>query len=579
MVSDSSLNTVLNLMKGRVPLSQVVKQDVALQKKGREFVGHCPFHNEKTGSFFVNDDKGTFYCFGCGVSGDIIEYLMKKRGIQFKQALEVLSEISGIRIPDSLDKGSNEIGIQQKILQELMKFFQKELLLSPDAQSYCERRGITKDLIEKFSIGYSPKYDAKLLQYLRGFKFSTTDIIKSGVFIEKKGRLACRFKDRLMFPVLNQRGVPIAFGGRGISPDATPKYLNSPETEIFKKRDTLYGYNLAAKRVSKTSAFIVVEGYMDVVMMNKFGYTTAVASMGTAFSSQHLLKLWKYSDCPIICLDGDSAGYNAMTKIAFLTMPYLQPGKSLKFCRIPRDDDPDSFLRKYGTVEMNKLLAKSENLVDFIWGYFLESLTAIEDKVPENIAKWKKQIRDHVNEIQNQDIKKLYQRNLNQRIADLFDRGNRLILRGNDSERFVVHVDKNEKTLLREAVLLYTLIMHPAMIPAVTEELASIECSNRDFEKLRLQMIESQEFVSLDVFSETVHEIKRVAAKFCACNVMTDDEALVFWRSVFEFGISKERMAEDLRIAKEECEGSLDASTWSRLKALKLDFLNRKNRK
>ena len=574
-MADLRLSSVLSLMKERVLLSQIVRHDVALQKKGREFVGHCPFHNEKTGSFFVNDDKGTFYCFGCGASGDVIEYLMRKRGIQFMQAVEVLSEISGIKIPEKIERNTDVLHSQRNVLQKIMEFFKENLRLSNEATTYCEARGITWDLIDKFSIGYAPKDMYSLLNYLKDAEFSYDDIANSGVFSEKDGKLICRFRDRIIFPVFNKSGHPIAFGGRGIQKDVTPKYINSPETAIFQKRETLYGYNIATKNITKSVPFILVEGYMDVVMMNKYGFNTAVASMGTAFSSQHLAKLWRYSDCPIVCLDGDSAGYNAMVKVAFLALPYLQPGKSLKFCRIPEEDDPDSFLKTRQRVEMEQLLSKSENLIDFIWDYFSKTLSTMENKTPENIAEWKKEIFNHIDEIQNVDIKSLYKRDIKGRIFDLLGRNNSSTKYVNKQANYsLVHVDKSEKTLLREAVLLYILISRPSVIPVVVEELASVEFSSERFEQLRQYMIDNPDLPDFVSFNGTVDDVRQMADGVCPLVGMSDGDVVRLWKDVFDFGISKKRMAEDLRVAKDECKTSFDDMAWNRFKALKLGFLN-----
>ncbi len=573
----SELNTVLSLMKERVNLSQIVRRDVTLQKKGREFVGHCPFHNEKTGSFFVNDDKGTFYCFGCGASGDIIEYLIRKNGIQFMQAVEILSEISGIKIPEKMQYSDNCIYKQQSILLKIVEFFKDNLAMSNDAMEYCKKRGLVQEIINKFSIGYAPR-DNSLLNYLKEAKFSHDDILNSGVFIEKDGELICRFRDRIMFPVFNKNGKPIAFGGRGIRKDAMPKYINSPETTIFQKRETLYGYSSAVKCISKVMPFILVEGYMDVVIMSKYGFNTAVASMGTAFSSQHLAKLWTYSDEPIVCLDGDFAGYNAMLKIAILALSYLQPGKSLKFCKIPEDDDPDSFLKSHPKTEMEKLLSKSKNLIDFLWERFAQNFVEMPNKTPENIAKWKREIFSHIDEIQNADIKALYKQEIRERIVALFGKGNKPSSHLNAYRKSLsVQVDKKEKMLLREAVLLYILISRPSVIPFVVEELASVEFSDKDFEHLRHRILENLDSQDFGGAGDVVLRSKQLASEFVSCNEMQDSDVIELWKDVFDLGIARKRVANDLKVAKSECEASFDDVTWNRFKALKLGFISSKN--
>ena len=578
-MSNSRLNEVLNLMKERVALSQIVRQDVNLQKKGREFVGHCPFHNEKTGSFFVNDDKGTFYCFGCGVSGDIVEYLMRKRGIQFMQAVDVLSEISGIKIPEKIDHADSSFKVQKSILAEILQLFKNNLTMNSEAYEYCKKRGVTDELIKKFSIGYSPKNSSEIVNHLKKLKFSYDDIFNSGVFSDQYGKLVCRFRDRLMFPVFDKNNNPIAFGGRSIQKsvqkDTTPKYINSPETLIFKKRETLYNYNNAVKNISKTVSFILVEGYMDVIMMDKHGFNTAVASMGTAFSSQHLAKLWRYDDCPIVCLDGDEAGYNAMVKIAFMSLEYLQPGKSLRFCKIPEDNDPDSFLSTNSQSEMIQIISNAQNLIDFMWTYFSNKLDAMANKTPENIAEWKQEIFNHIDEIQNADIKSLYKQDIKKRIFDILGKNNvSKIYKNKLKEAENIKINKNEKIILLEAVLLYTLILCPSIIPVVVEDLATTDAFCERFETLKKYIIDNPDEQDFSQFHDVIAEMRRIAGNFCDYLSMKEYEVIDFWRDVFNCGIARNRALAELKMAKDECQDTFDASAWERYKTLKLGIFD-----
>ncbi|MDR0744490.1 MAG: hypothetical protein LBE97_00845, partial [Holosporales bacterium] len=215
-MSMTDLNIILNRIKEKILLSQIVEMDVRLVKKGREFVGNCPFHQEKTGSFFVNDEKGTFYCFGCGASGDIIEYVKRKNNITFQQAVEKLADQAGIKLPEknsSLPVKSSDIEINQRILQKSIEFFMNSLNTNNIAKEYCKLRGITDEIINKFSIGYAPNNNDALLKYLRTYNFLEKNLIASGLFIKKNFEMIPRFKARLMFPVFNRAGEGIAFGG------------------------------------------------------------------------------------------------------------------------------------------------------------------------------------------------------------------------------------------------------------------------------------------------------------------------------------------------------------------------------
>ncbi|MDR3224460.1 MAG: DNA primase [Holosporales bacterium] len=575
-MDSSEFSTAVERIRNKLLLSHVVGQDVQLKKKGREFVGCCPFHNEKTGSFFVNDDKGTYYCFGCGAFGDIFEYVMKKRGLQFMQAVEMLADIAGIKLPEKREHGDG-CSTQRKVLQKAAEFFKANL--DDRSKRYCASRGIDQQIIEKFSIGFAPQNSDLLLDYLKESGFGLQDIIKSGLFLSSKNRQVCYFKNRLTFPIFDKKGWPIAFGGRSIQGSQTPKYLNSPETELFQKKETLYAYNIAVKNASKDLPFIIVEGYIDTVMMHKHGFNTAIASMGTAISAEHLLVIWKHSNEPIICLDGDQAGYNAMAKIAFLAMKYLQPGKSLRFCMIPEGNDPDSYINKYGRDEMQKRLEDSIYLVDFIWEYFLNQFNTLLHKTPEKIAEWKINTITCINEIQNIDIKKLYRSEIESKIyATLRSPKSPFSKKKNIVQNPVI--DKKEKILLREATLLYILVVRPSVVSSVIEELTAVEFSNCSFRKLRDYVVnksESADFLEREI-QEEVAMAMTVASRSCDVSNMDDSEVLNFWKGIFEFGFSQKIHDMDILSAKKDCNDDMNDSTWNRLKALKIDSINRKKK-
>jgi len=571
-MATSEFNIAIARIKEKIPLSQIISRDVTLQKKGNEFVGNCPFHTEKTGSFFVNDNKGTYYCFGCGVSGDVFEYLIKKHGLQFIQAAERLAEIAGVKLPEK--KSQNYISEEKiKVLQKALEFFKEALKESTYALQYCKEREINDELIEKFSIGYAPLDSEVLLNFLKK-TFNIKDIIASDLFSQKENRLVPKFRDRLIFPVFNKKGWPIAFGGRGIKKDAIPKYLNSSESELFQKREVLYGYNLALKNVTADNPFIIVEGYMDVVKMHKYGFNTSIASMGTALSPEHLVKIWRYSNEPIMCLDGDKAGYKAMVRVALLALNYLEPGKTLRFCILPDDDDPDSFLKKHTQTEMKILLDSSDYLIDFVWNHFLEELKSLDRKTPEKIAEWKKNIYSYINQIQNIDIKSLYKNEISNRIYGLLK--NKSLK--NISSFNPQFVDKKEKILLREASLLYILIMYPSIVSSVIEELSSVEFINESFESLRNYIVENYDNINsgIEKFEKIVNIVKNTAGRSYAHSNLDEKSALDLWRNIFKIGVYKNLYKKELKIAKTECEGEMSASNWDRLKALKLDSISKK---
>jgi DNA primase len=591
-MSITGINTVLSRVKEKLLLSEIVGKDVTLRKSGREHVGHCPFHNEKTGSFFVNDDKGTFYCFGCGASGDIVTYLMKKRGLQFTQAIELLAEVAGIKIQESTNY-SNDHKIQLNLMQKALEFF-REHLRDEVAAKYCTSRGFDESCITQFAIGYAPRNIELLLSHLRASGFSVPDILQSGLFQQRSGRVSCYFRDRLIFPVFNKQGWPIAFGGRVLQQNETPKYLNSRESALFQKRATLYAFNIASKNVSKTKDFILVEGYIDVITMHQHGFNTAVASMGTSFSTEHLVKIWKLSSEPIVCLDGDTAGYNAMLKIALLAMQYLSPGKSLRFCVIPGGSDPDSFIRKFGKAAMENILESSSYLIDFIWQHFLNQLGSGNYQTPERVAEWRKHIMDNINNIQDTDIRNLYRSDVNNRIFHA--------LRACNKKKFTpinplakplantastplysitslpTKTDMGEKILLREAAMLYILLERPSVAPYLLEELATIGFSRNGFEAVRDMILgggETRTEPGADVNTE-IQYIRAVASRRCNLADKKDDEVVKLWRGIHEHECSYRRQLDDIESAKSNCNEKMSTEAWERLKALKMNHIDRK---
>jgi DNA primase len=577
-MSKTDLNAVIGCIKEKVPLSKIVGSDVVLRKQGREFVGQCPFHLEKTASFFVNDDKGTFYCFGCGASGDSIEYIVKRDKVTFMQAVEKLASIAGVRLPEKASYGNN-FESHQKILQKAVEFFKASLCASKRAMEYCEQRGIDHRMIDAFSIGYAEdRGSTSLLDCLRKIGFTDQDVSSSGLFVCSNRGFTERFRDRLMFPVFNKSGWPIAFGARGLSSGTVPKYINSPESELFRKKEALYGYNIASRNSSKDKQIIVVEGYIDVLTMHKFGFDTSVASMGTAFSSEHLAKIWRYSDEPVICLDGDDAGYKAMVRLSTMTMRYLQPGKSVRFCMLPKDTDPDSFLRDKGPDVLHALIKNSMSLIDFFWDHRVKELYEIGDRTPERTAKWEKEIVEILGDIQDPEIKKLYK-------AEIKERSYNLLYKKTGGRKREIPIQKSirlsvnftERMLTREALLLYTIIVRPSVAQAVVEHLSSVVFSDRRFMAVRDFILDSSDEPDFakcrDV--DTISLIKAIGKENCDIEQLGEGEVLELWYSIYNVGFCRRSQIDDVVSAKEDCAKEPSQTTWERLRAIKMDSLHR----
>ena len=341
----------LDLLRDKIAVSDIVGRRVRLIKKGDEFLGLCPFHHEKTPSFTINDSKGFYHCFGCGAHGDIVRYLMEAEKMPFREAVEYLAHRAGIPMPKS---SAEEVHLQERrnnlttIMEEACHFFHMNLFgdIGASARAYLIKRGITSTVARQFRLGYAPSGSA-LTAHLEAKGFNLKQCQALGLIAEgRDGRgFHDYFYDRVMFPILDRRKKVIGFGGRMMA-KGEPKYLNSPETELFHKGDTLYALPHALETMRKTNNTILVEGYMDVIALHSAGFTNAVAPLGTALTEAQIKILWQSTDEPIICFDGDAAGQKASYRALHRALPHLTPGKSLRFVFLPSPFDPDDMIRK-----------------------------------------------------------------------------------------------------------------------------------------------------------------------------------------------------------------------------------------
>lgn len=360
----------LDELRARTLLSGLIAKTTKLQKAGREFRACCPFHNEKTPSFYVNDDKGFYHCFGCGAHGDAIRWMTDQRGLPFIDAVKELVQAAGMEMPEQ-DRRSAEKAERAKGLHEAMedaaKFFVEKLhgIEGAEARAVLKKRGINDETARTFAIGYSPDSRGKLKEALKSY--GDPMLVEAGLLIavEKKDPYD-RFRGRLMIPIRDARGRAIAFGGRIIG-DGEPKYLNSPETPLFDKGRTLYNLDRAQAAARKSGRIIAVEGYMDVIALAQAGFGEAVAPLGTAMTEHQLERMWRIADVPLLCFDGDSAGQKAAIRAAHRALPMLQPGRSLAFITLPDGMDPDDLIRAKGAAAFEALLASPQPLVDLLW--------------------------------------------------------------------------------------------------------------------------------------------------------------------------------------------------------------------
>ena len=338
---------LLDEIRSRVPVSRVVERHVKLRRAGREYMGLSPFKTEKTPSFTVNDHKGFYHCFASGEHGDIFTFLMKVEGLTFPEAVERLASEAGVILPapKPVDeaKASHETRLREA-LEEACRFFESALAGREGnaARAYLEKRGVPFSEIKSFRLGFAPDSKTALKSHLGGKGFSIAEMQDAGLLIHGEDIAIPydRFRGRLIFPITDPKRRVIAFGGRALLPDQQPKYLNSPETELFHKGHVLF--NLAGARdAAKTAKTVIVaEGYMDVIALHRAGFANAVAPLGTALTSDQLRLLWSMAPLPTLCFDGDTAGQKAAHRAIDTSLPHLEPGRSLQFAFLPEGRDP-----------------------------------------------------------------------------------------------------------------------------------------------------------------------------------------------------------------------------------------------
>lgn len=414
----------LDEIRARVPISAVVGRKVKLQRAGREWKGCCPFHNEKTPSFYVNDEKAFYHCFGCGAHGDVVRFVCEAEGRTFREAVEQLANEAGLDMPRE-GRANRAQEERLKGLLDVMAaaqtWFADQLqgISGADARSYLQRRGLLPETIRRFGIGFAPDKRDALKSALLAKGASEAMLVEAGLIIATDDRSPYdRFRNRITFPIRDGRGRIIAFGGR-ILGDGQPKYLNSPDTPLFDKGRTLYNIDLAGPPGRKSGRIFVVEGYLDVITLAQAGIEAAVAPLGTALTEDHLRRLWRITAEPLLCFDGDSAGQRAAIRAAHRALPLLEAGKSLRFITLPEGKDPDDLVRSGGSEALIALAARAEPLVDLLWR---SELAESQQSTPEGRAALKKTLLDRAAAIADKSVADLYRQEFLNRFDQLTGR-------------------------------------------------------------------------------------------------------------------------------------------------------------
>jgi DNA primase len=382
LIPESFIQELLN----RVDIVDVIDKSTPLKKAGANYSACCPFHNEKSPSFTVSPTKQFYHCFGCGAHGTAVGFLMEYQGLSFVEAINDLARMVGMIVPqEARDANKPEhkvvLGLQES-LQQAAQYYKAELKKSPRAIEYLKARGLSGQVAAKFQVGYAPAGWQNLQSVFPNYDNEALSV--AGLVVENdQGRRYDRFRDRIMFPIHDQKGQVIGFGGRVINPEDTPKYYNSPETPLFQKGHELYGLFLARRAIRDAGRALVVEGYMDVVALAQYGIEYAVAALGTATTPFHITKLMRQTDEVVFCFDGDNAGLTAAWRAAMNALPALTDGLKLSFLFLPKEHDPDSYVREFGKEQFEVEIKTAMPLSQYILKHLSEDnpLQSQEDKV------------------------------------------------------------------------------------------------------------------------------------------------------------------------------------------------------
>ena len=410
----------LDEIRNRVSLASVVSRHVKLVRRGREYVGLCPFHNEKTPSFTVVEDKAFYHCFGCGAHGDVIGFSMRVGGAGFREAVESLAKEAGLQVPDELPE-DRERAARTKTLHDVCEaacaHFQAQLKEAgaQKALDYLSRRGLDAATIARFRLGWAQSARDGLKRAL-GKEFESALLVEAGLLRRaENGDTFDFFRGRVMFPIADRQGRVIAFGGRLIE-DGEPKYLNSPDTPIFEKGRTLYAVHLAKAAPRSDLVPIVAEGYMDVIALHRAGFTGAVAPLGTALTETQLVELWRLGDRPVLCFDGDKAGRNAAVRALDRALPLLRPENGLRFALLPESEDPDSLVKSRGAEALRAHLEDAMQTSEFIWRTVTEDRDPSFFDTPEKILRVQARVDRRIRMIADGQVQREFQHHLMDRI-------------------------------------------------------------------------------------------------------------------------------------------------------------------
>jgi len=491
----------LDEIKLRLKVSQVVGKSVQLKKRGKEFIGLSPFKNEKSPSFTVSDEKEFYHCFSTGEHGNIFDFLMKTKSLGFGESVKALAAEAGMpqyKFSTTDTEKEKRFNIYRNIFKEYSEFFHKQLFDSKNSQalSYLEKRGLNQNIIKEFNLGYVPwqnNFYEKLLT-----TFSEAEIILTGLYYknEKTNKFVDRFNSRIIFPINNLSSETIAFGGRIIRDTQLAKYINSPETEFYKKGRTVFNLDKAKALRSETNEAIIVEGYMDVVSLYAAGINNTISNSGTALTDTQIELIWNFFSSPIICLDGDQSGQSAALRIAEKLFSLINENNKIYFSIMPKGEDPDDFIKKNGKDKFNEFLKSKKIIQSYIWDVYLSE---VNTNNPFEISKFEKKIKSLCYAIKDETLKKYI-------LEDFLSKLKSLTPIQNFKKVFTPYVKKNfnvlnetkqlykeqnnlSKAEIKERSILYIILNYLMTAKNKLEDLVKIDFTNEQNNELKKELI------------------------------------------------------------------------------------------
>ena len=552
----------------------------------------CPFHQEKTASFHVDDRKGYYYCFGCHAKGDAISFVRETENVSFIEAVEILARESGMTMPardPQAQEKSDRRSLLADVTEQALQFFRLQLKtgMASEARAYLDRRGLAASALERWEIGFAPDAWQGLWDHLRGKGVAEDLILDAGLAkpSSKGGKPYDTFRNRIIFPIRDARGRAIAFGGRAMDPNDGAKYLNSPETALFDKGRSLYNHGPARAAAGQGQPLIVAEGYMDVIALSEAGFGAAVAPLGTAVTETQLQLLWRIAPEPVIALDGDRAGLSAALRLIDLALPLLEAGQSLRFAIMPDAKDPDDLIRSEGAGAMQKLLDQAVPMVRLLWQRETEG--KVFDS-PERKAALDKALREKIRLIRDPSIRSHYGQEIKNLRWALFNprRSGAARSTWKSGDRAPQAPTPGAKTSLlasagaatedhlREAVILASVIATPEVIARFETQLETMDCSDPDHARLRDLILRHggdaeeplRDRIHRELGAEALeklHAVRHVAISPCVRNPGDADLAQMTLAEEFAKLSARRGLNAEIAEAAEELTGVADeAVTW-----------------